>query len=292
MSIAQNFAQNRVRLNGRGLIEILLICSLLTLATLTGWWYWQTNGGRVVALEGPPTFATSDPLVAMILHHPAILTTAVLVEFLLLLGLILAVVPPTWWLQVDLVVNGVPVVAESPLQWLGRRLHLGGAKPIDPAQDPTHNPTHDPAQPVAVDAQGLPLGASAGQTAGQPTVAGLPGVAGQPPAPGQPGVPGQPPTPGQPGKPADPADPNAAPPNAPPSAPALTDVLQFSEEEEDDPLADLANIKDILNSAFDEDAGLDPTLEALGRSIDEISIQALVQETWEVAARFRQGPYA
>jgi hypothetical protein len=77
-------------------------------------------------------------------------------------------------------------------------------------------------------------------------------------------------------------------------APALTppgptnDVLNFEETEEEDPLADLADIGDILNSAFDEDSAIDPEREAISRSLDEVEIMALARNARQVLATFQQ----
>jgi hypothetical protein len=50
----------------------------------------------------------------------------------------------------------------------------------------------------------------------------------------------------------------------------------------------LADLKDILSSAFDEDSALDPDREALSRTLDEVSVHGLTTLARTVSARFRQ----
>ena len=70
--------------------------------------------------------------------------------------------------------------------------------------------------------------------------------------------------------------------------PPVSDVLNFEETPQDDPLADLANIGDILSSAFDEDAGVDPDLEALGRTLDDIEMESVHRTARSILATFLQ----
>jgi hypothetical protein len=72
----------------------------------------------------------------------------------------------------------------------------------------------------------------------------------------------------------------------PPPGPT-TDVLNF-EEEEEDPLADLADIGDILSSAFDDDNAIDPEREAISRSLEDVDIHVLLKDARHVLATFQQ----
>ena len=93
----------------------------------------------------------------------------------------------------------------------------------------------------------------------------------------------------KPGQPA--AAPGAPAPAAPPpvAPPPVSNVLNFEETPaEDDPLADLANIKDILSSAFDEDAGVSPEREALGRILEELEMQTVKSTARQIMATFKQ----
>lgn len=306
--------RSRIRLNFRGLTQILLICVCVTLWTLAGWRAWQTEGGRVAALDHTQTVVQSsghdDTLIPRILNHPGMITAAALTEFVLILALFLGIAPPTWWLRTQYPrLPGEPEVPENvdtPLKWLGDKLsqvqtprgpvpaaEAAPALPGDPTSaQSSEMPTGlDPAQPVP--GQPAPNQPAPGQPVpGQPApgqAAPAQPTAGQPPMLVQP-VAGQQ-TPGS--SPADPSAPGASPtahaPGAPPPPPPpLTDVLQFTEES--DPLADLTDIKDILSSAFDEDHSLDPDREALSRSLDEVPIQGLVTMTRGVAAAFRPAP--
>jgi hypothetical protein len=76
-------------------------------------------------------------------------------------------------------------------------------------------------------------------------------------------------------------------PTAPPPG-QTSDILNFDEQEEDDPLADLADIGDILSSAFDDESAIDPEREALSRGLDEIDMKALLKDARNVLATFKQ----
>ena len=73
-----------------------------------------------------------------------------------------------------------------------------------------------------------------------------------------------------------------------PPQPSLQDML--GDTQESNPLADIADIKDILTSAFDEDEGLDPDRAALGRSLDEVDIKELVRLTHQITDTLKQEP--
>lgn len=289
-------AQTRpIKLNPRGLVELMLLCAFLSLATFAIW-SWAVNGSHVVAMD-TAVEGTQAALLPRIMRNPTIITSLIVVEFTLLLAITLGTAPLAWWLRADHILGMEPTQGTTPLRWLEKKL----LKKFRRATPPNAQ--------VAVDANGNPLyyeqtempdgavnlfnsppaqtdQADAGQAApGQP-------VPGQP-APGQQPVAGQTqPIPGQaatvsevkPGQAAAPTDGSA--PGAPPSP--LADALNTEETPEDDPLADLANIKDILSSAFDEDAGIDPEREAFSRSLDEIDIATLRTTARQVLAQFKQ----
>ena len=47
-------------------------------------------------------------------------------------------------------------------------------------------------------------------------------------------------------------------------------------------------MSDLLNSAFDEDAGVDPDRDALGSTLDEIDIKSIRTMAHKIAATFTQ----
>jgi hypothetical protein len=159
--------------------------------------------------------------------------------------------------------------------------------PVQPGAAPAYPPQTgqaQPGQPVPVPqvpGQPLPGQPQPGQPAPAPQVPGQP-------QPGQP-LPGQAqPVPGQAAtvtevQPVQAAAPEATAPLAP-----LTEVLNFDEEATDDPLADLANIKDILSSAFDEDEGIDPDRLALANSLDEVDMPLIRTTARQIFATFVQ----
>jgi hypothetical protein len=308
--------QRRIKLNRRGLIELVLACAFLSLLTLAVW-SWQNNGGHVAALDNRLP-ATQNGIVAQALRHPAIMLSAVVTEFILLLAFTLALVPPAWWLRADHILGTEPATEATPLRWLGAKMQMARAQAAPTEGEVVVNAAGEPIyyeHPGQTAVAANQFSALPGQPVpGSPTQQAQPGqfVPGQP-VPGQPMPgqvqPGQPvsgqPTPGQPvpgqaqaaqpvpGQPVNTAEAPSAQPNTTQPATAvpvpLTDVLNFEEtEEEDNPLADLANIKDILSSAFDEDAGVDPELEALSRSLDEVSIMTVRTTARQVAATFAQ----
>lgn len=304
--------KSRIVLNVRGLAELSFLAAGLSLALIAAWWSWQ----------GPVTPMTPVWLVAA--RRPEIVAALALAGFILILAGLLSVVPPAWWLRVRQGA-GVPVPrAETPTRWLGeqiqRALHPAPAAQPDPAIPEGDVPDPAGQGPAAVadvgpDGQATtgpvvaaqPLPAQAG-TAPVANPGALPGQAAPAqPAPGQtvqafdgqaanPGtavpqvqavVPGQPVAPGEPQpKPAASPPAEGQPAAAPPPAP-LSSVLNFEENpEEEDPLAGLGDIKDILASAFDEDSAMDPDRLALGRSLDDVNIRALLRTANQVRAAF------
>lgn len=302
---------SRIILNRRGLTELVSICAFLSLLTFA-LWSWQTNGGHVAAMEA----ALPEPqrsLMPQILRHPAIILSVVTTEFILLLAFVLAVVPPAWWLRADHLFGTKPAAETTPLRWLNTKMQQIGhtqakAKKGQIAVNETGEPIYYeqpeapgvaanqfsrlPEQPAGIPVQGEPMPgqAQAAQSVPGQAQSGQMQSGQMQPGQAQPGqsTPDQP-TPGQPAVGADTPPAQAGTPQSTASLSApLTDVLNFEEEEEDDPLADLANIKDILSSAFDEDAGVDPDREALAGSLDDVSVMTIRTTARQVAATFNQ----
>lgn len=303
-------SKRRIALNVRGLAELSCIAALVSLALVAAWWAWQEP------------IAPTTPVWLMALHRAELVATTALAGFILILAGLLAIAPPTWWLRVDRG-PGVPAAhPETPTRWLGeqiqRAIHPAQMPQVDPAMTDASGvpvessvgvesstgvtgdgqpsaPAAGPSQPGAV----LPAtnGARLGQTLpgqpipGQPVQA-FEGQTGQ--AVVNPAIAGQQP-PSQPGQPLAPGEPQPKPAAAPPAdgqpsvaPPApLSSVLNFEEVvDEDDPLAGLGDIKDILSSAFDDDSALDPDREALGRSLDDVNIRTLLRTAHQVRAAF------
>lgn len=289
---------NRVRLNVRGLAELACLGISITASTLLGWWSWH-DAVLFTNVANAPGWLEA-------LRRPEVLVSVALAEFTLIMAALLAVVPSEWWLYTLTMTatsdSVTPQPPETLLRWLGAQVQ----KAVNPA-------------PPAPEAPGTQAVGASGATYGEQLASALPGML--PPIPGQmqaqPGqpapvqaftgqpvpeqAPAQPPSPPQAlGQPMAPGatQPNPAHPTtegqpantaAAPAAP-LSEVLKFEEfPPEDDPLADLADIKDILSSAFDEDAGTDPDREALGRSLDEIGIQVLLNLAHQVQDTFALG---
>ena len=287
---------------------MVLACLLLALLTFAIWSF-QVNGGRVDAME-MTAIEPQNSLLPRIMQSPTIMLATIIAEFTVLLAITLALAPPVWWLRVARNIGTDANEPTTPLQWLGHKIASSKAPANDQMQ-------HDAAgQPVYYEGAPIPEtvanhnGALPNQQVGVPPQPGQPvpgqmqpaqpvlGQPGQPvPAQAQPGqpIPGQPgqpiPAQAQPGQPGQvsPTPTDAANPIAPLVPPApLSDVLNFEDAPEDDPLADLANIGDILPSAFDEDEGIDPDREALSRSLDDIDIMAMLKDSHNILATFYQ----
>jgi hypothetical protein len=298
--------QSRIKLNHRGLTELVLACAFLSLLTLAVW-SWQMNGGHVTAMDSALPEAQSA-LMPQVLRHPVIILSAVVAEFILLLAIVLALVPPAWWLRADHLWGTDSAAAATPLRWLGAKMQQIGHSQTGAGEG--QFAVNEAGEPIYYEQPGVP-GMAANQLSGLPgQPAGVPVLAQPVPGqmqsgqsmpgqtqPGQP-VPGQP-VPGQTqqgqtlsGQPAAGTDAPPVQANTPqsavPSPAPLTEVLNFDQQEEDDPLADLANIKDILSSAFDEDAGVDPDREALARSLDEVNVTTIRKTARQIVATFNQ----
>jgi hypothetical protein len=70
--------------------------------------------------------------------------------------------------------------------------------------------------------------------------------------------------------------------------PEQTGELLNYDEEEEDPLTDLADITGILSSAFDDESAIDPDREAISRSLDDVDVMALLKTARNVLATFKQ----
>jgi hypothetical protein len=269
-------AKSQIKLNRRGLTELMLACAFLSLLTFA-LWSWQ-NGGHVVALDAGAMVAEAS-LLPLITRHPAIMFSVIVTEFIVLLALTLAFVPITWWLRTDAVLPRHHARATTPLRWLGEKLHLlpppsanveaevAGEYIVTETGErifvPNANPEMEEDQEVVmVEQEDGTLLAMVKQEDG--TLA---------PAPTKPKEGG--------------AEGESTEPLLPLPEQA-NDVLNFDEEEEEDPLADLADIGDILNSAFDDESAIDPEREALSQSLEEVAVMDLLFNARQVLATFTQ----
>jgi hypothetical protein len=263
-----------VKLNRRGLIEMIFACAFLSLFTLLVW-TWQNKGGYVAAM-GQATLAGEASLMVVILRNPVIMASTVVTEFTLLLALTLAVAPVTWWLRTDYLMAAGRARAMTPLRWLGQKLKIVGPEQANVQGAYVTNATGElifvPA-PTAEDSEEQEvvmvqqpdgtLMAMVQQTNGTMV-----------PAETKPGE-------AQKGQGAESTEPIL------PTPEQANNALNF-EEQEEDPLADLADIGDILSSAFDEDSAVDPEREAISRSLDEVDVMDLLLNARNVLATFRQ----
>ena len=119
--MSQLSSKSHLKLNRRGLTELVLACAFLSLFTFA-LWSWQNNG-HVAAMDN--TISPAEvPLLPLLLRHPAIVLCTVITEFILLLAITLAIVPISWWLRTDYLVSGANQRLMTPLRWLGEKLHL------------------------------------------------------------------------------------------------------------------------------------------------------------------------
>jgi hypothetical protein len=282
-------AKSQTKLNRRGLTELVLACALLSLLTFAVW-TWQ-NQGYVAAMDRATPDVTaaatnSAPLLSLILRHPTIMLSVIVTEFILLLAITLALVPVTWWLRSDYLVVGDNAPATTPLRWLRSKLNfrrIEGAAQDETAGEYVMNEegkmvwVPQPAAAEEVEQDVVMVQQSDGSLLAmvqQPDGTLVPADTTLKKEANEQGT-------GKEGE-----NPEAgAPPLAPPGP--TNDVLNF-EETEEDPLADLADIGDILNSAFDEDTAIDPEREAISRSLDEVEIMALARNARHVLATFQQ----
>jgi hypothetical protein len=272
-------AKSRIKINRRGLTELVLASAFLSLFTFA-LWSWQNNGGYVAAMESVAPEA-SAAMMPQILRHPAIMFSTVVSEFVLLLAIMLAIVPVSWWMRSDHLIAGDGALVMTPLRWLGQKLGIGRAATAHTAAQgenelPGEYVVNEAGETVFVPQQGVDgevetevvmveqpdgsLLAMVQQADG--TLAPAEPLAKDATAEESTELPL--PFPGQP-----------------------DDALNF-EEEEEDPLADLADIGDILSSAFDDDSAIDPEREAIGRTLDEVEITALLKNARNVLATFQQ----
>lgn len=258
---------SKIKLNRRGLSELVLACAFLSLLT---WalWSWQTNG-TYVAATGTVLPEPDRALMPQIFRHPAIMLSAVVTEFILLLAFVLALVPISWWLRTERLIPGENEPVMTPLRWLGELL---GILPSPTRRGPGQYIMNEDGELVFV-----PLPADGEENPDQPAMVMVQQADGTMVM-----------------VPADPQKQAATKEGDPSTEPILptpeqtSDILNFDDEEEEDPLSDLANLKDIMASAFDEDSAIDPEREALSRELEEIDITALLKNARQVLATFNQ----
>lgn len=259
--------ENRpIKLNRRGLTELVLFCALVSLSTYS-YWSWQINGGHVAAMDSAST-AAQGGIWLQILQQPAIVMSTVVAEFFLLLAITLALAPIPWWLHAEHIIGIDHAYSTTLLRWIGKKVTNGQNDTEDYNSEFVLNPEEDP----TLIGQLVP-----GQVQpGQPVPGSNPPVTTQAhplsplPATVTEIKPGQAPVP----------------PDGPPVP--LGDLLNPEVPPEDDPLSDLANISDILNSAFDEDAGIDENQATLSRHIENYDIETIRSTSRQILATFLQ----
>jgi hypothetical protein len=269
-------AKSQVKLNRRGLTELVLGCAFLALSTFA-LWTWQNNG-YVAAMDNSAA-GGEVPLLSVIMRHPAIMFSTVVTEFILLLALTLALVPISWWLRTDYLIASEGARLMTPLRWVGDKLRftrapkenaegqVPGEYVLTPTGERVFVPQPDPEAGVAGEQEVVMVAQPDGTVVAmvqQPDGTMVPAET----------------------KPAD-GQSESTELLLPTVEQAPSDVLNF-EEEEEDPLADLADIGDILSSAFDEDSAIDPEREAISRSLDDVDIMALARSARHVLATFQQ----
>lgn len=182
-----------LRINRRGVAEIVIFCLTTTALLLSLWWQFQEQWfGFYLGMAGP---AERLPVLALVLKDMTITLSAAVAVFILILILVLLAVPPGWWIRIEQPAQpGVIAKPDTPLLWLGHQIEQMRAPVATPAQ-----PNGQPAP----GAQTHPQQAQFNTGTGQPVDPANP--AAQPPnnqaQPGQP-QPGQPqagqnPQPGQ-----------------------------------------------------------------------------------------------
>jgi hypothetical protein len=219
------------------------------------------------------------PLMTVIIRHPAIMFSAVVTEFILMLALTLAIVPITWWLRTDYLIAGESARLMTPLRWLGDKLKIGRAR--DAAAEgevkgeyiitETGERVFVPQQGVDSEVEQEVIMVEQPDGTIQAMVQQADGTM-VPAETAKAGAEGQT---------------ESTEPLLPTPEQAPSDVLNF-EEEEEDPLADLADIGSILSSAFDDESAIDPEREAISRSLEDVDITALAKNARHVLATFLQ----
>lgn len=193
----------------RQFLTLVLLGMLLVALLLMGQWLWLT---RTLSTPEAQLVLPSEriPLLESLFRQKAIVVSLGASAFIMLLALLAAVSPLTWWAHLLRLFHKAPAgqymnaalwgqEPQTAEEWVAAQAALLGMPPTGPATDPLA-----PAPPGqasgAPSAQGQP---PAGQPAGTPPAPGQPGTlpAGQPAPAQQPGAPGQQPqaAPGQPG---------------------------------------------------------------------------------------------
>ena len=135
--------QSQIKLNHRGLIELALACAFLALLSFAVW-SWQLDGEYVTAL-GSTAPEQQNALLSQVIRNPVIKLASVTAEFVLLLAVTLALVPPTWWLQSPNTLGKESTTITTSLRWLGHVIKSSRSQP-EVGNDP-----------IAVNAAGEPI---------------------------------------------------------------------------------------------------------------------------------------
>lgn len=281
-------SKSAIKLNRRGFIEIVLVCVLLALALYTLWhvglWYWQTQlaHGQATSMGR----SAEAPLIPYILRHPAMMLSVTFAGFMLLLAIALMIVPVSWWLHTDRALEETALPVMTPMSWLAKKMGLARAPQL-----PTQGMDDEVAGIYIVNEAGervfVPQAneqSEVEEDANQEVI-----MVEQPdgtllamvqqadgtlvPAKKKSGS-------KENTEQADEVDPLASP---------ETPLEGFTfEEEEEDTLLDLADIDDIINSAFDDDGPIDLQRQALSQSLDEVDIDDLLADARDVLATFKR----
>lgn len=198
----------------RQLLPLILLGMLLVALLLLGQWFWLT---RTFSVPEPQIVLPSEriPLVASLLRQKAIVVSLAASAFTMLLALLAAVSPLTWWARLLSLFGKAPAgqymsavlrgqEPQTAEEWVAAQAAFLGVPPTVLATEALATPQPGQA-PGVPPAQGQPSSGQppAGQQPGAPPAPGQPGTlpapAQQPGAPGQPPQPGAPPAPGQPG---------------------------------------------------------------------------------------------
>ncbi|MCC9077382.1 hypothetical protein FKZ61_014850 [Litorilinea aerophila] len=265
------------------------------------------------------------PLWLALARQPTIVATVAAALFCLLAALVVALLPPLWLFGVGRLETKA---VASLVQQVQNLIQTGQqeTEPAEAGASAAVPPTADAQTPPAEATAGQPQASESGaptspQTTGQPAAQPT-GQTTQPPAAGTPpqGQTAQPQTgpqapaaaqpqqpPAQPGQTPPPAEgqpqgqqaqqPDQAQastqsaPGSPPPVPQPGQIptveAMITEDQAEDALADMGDVSDIL-SAFEEDAEVDPYLEALSTSLEDVEIRELTRLTRRIRAALQE----
>lgn len=212
------------KLSQRQLLPLFLLGMLLVALLLIGQWFWLTH---TLSVPEPQVVLPSEraPLLSSLFRQKGIVLSLLTSAGTMMLALVVAVSPLSWWAHFMGVSSKLPSGQPSrrPLwgqepqsaeEWVAAQAAALGVPPATLSAAGAAQPGQPPATPPLAPGQPPPGTPGApGQPAAQP-----PGTPGAPPAPGQPGAPpapGQQPAPGTPG--ASGAPPAPGQPGAPPA---------------------------------------------------------------------------